>query len=182
MLLLEKDLAGKQSTYLSSEDDFQFLKSLEARNLVIPVVGNLAGSHALREIGKVMAERGDKLSALYVSNVEFYLMREATFDTFAATVRTLPHDSKSAIVRSYFGGGFYGPHPQSVPGYFSTQYAKLRAVTAADVKRVANKYLTGNRVVLSIVPQGQRAQASKADAAVAVTVSPDGGHYIMESK
>ena len=121
MLLLEKDLAGKQATYLASEDDFQFLKSLEARNLVIPVVGNLAGGHALREIGKVMAERGDKLSALYVSNVEFYLMREATFDAFAATVRTLPHDSRSVIVRSYFGGGFYGPHPQSVPGYFSTQ-------------------------------------------------------------
>lgn len=121
MLLLEKDLSGKQATYLASEDDFQFLKSLEGRNLVIPVVGNLAGNHALKEIGKVMAERGDKLSTLYVSNVEFYLMRESTFDSFAATVRALPHDSKSVIVRSYFGGGFYGPHPQSVPGYFSTQ-------------------------------------------------------------
>jgi hypothetical protein len=121
MLLLEKDLTGKQQTYLASEDDFQFVKSLQARNLVVPVVGNLAGDHALREIGKVMAARGDKLSALYVSNVEFYLMREATFDAYAATVRTLPHDTRSVIIRSYFGGGFYGPHPQSVPGYFSTQ-------------------------------------------------------------
>ena len=121
MLLLEKDLTGKQQTYLASEDDFQFVKSLQARNLVVPVVGNLAGGHALREIGKVMATRGDKLSALYVSNVEFYLMREATFDAYAATVRTLPHDTRSVIIRSYFGGGFYGPHPQSVPGYFSTQ-------------------------------------------------------------
>jgi hypothetical protein len=121
MLLLEKDLTGKQQTYLASEDDFQFVKSLQARNLVVPVVGNLAGDHTLREIGKVMAARGDKLSALYVSNVEFYLMREATFDAYAATVRTLPHDTRSVIIRSYFGGGFYGPHPQSVPGYFSTQ-------------------------------------------------------------
>ena len=121
MLLLEKDLTGKQQTYLASEDDFQFVKSLQSRNLVVPVVGNLAGGHALREIGKVMEARGDKLSALYVSNVEFYLMREATFDAYAATVRTLPHDTRSVIIRSYFGGGFYGPHPQSVPGYFSTQ-------------------------------------------------------------
>ena len=120
-LLLEKDLTGKQQTYLASEDDFQFLKSLEGRNLVVPVVGNLAGTHALREIGKLTAERGDRLSALYVSNVEFYLMREGTFDGFAATVRGLPHDTRSVIIRSYFGGGFYGPHPQSVPGYFSTQ-------------------------------------------------------------
>ena len=87
----------------------------------MPVVGNLAGSHALREVAKVMAERGDKLSAMYVSNVEFYLMREGTFDAFASTVRSLPRDSRSVIIRSYFGGGFYGPHPQSIPGYFSTQ-------------------------------------------------------------
>jgi hypothetical protein len=69
----------------------------------------------------VLTERGVKLSALYVSNVEFYLMRDGTFDAFAGTVRTLPHDSHSVIIRSYFGGGFYGSHPQSVPGYFSTQ-------------------------------------------------------------
>src|SRR5687768_17516410 len=37
ILLLEKDLNGKQLTYLANEDDFQFLKSLQARNLVIPV-------------------------------------------------------------------------------------------------------------------------------------------------
>ena len=76
---------------------------------------------ALREIGKVMTERGEKLSALYASNVEFYLMREGSFDAFAATVRALPRDNRSVIIRSYFGGGFYGSHPQSVPGYFSTQ-------------------------------------------------------------
>jgi hypothetical protein len=120
-LLLEHDLTGKQLSYLASEEDYQFLRSLEMRNLVIPVVGNLAGDHALREIGKVMTERGERLSVLYASNVEFYLMREGSFDAFAATVRALPRDNRSVIIRSYFGGGFYGNHPQSVPGYFSTQ-------------------------------------------------------------
>src|SRR5688500_6497262 len=134
-LLLEKDLNGKQLTYLASEDDFQFVKSLQARNRVIPVVGNLAGDHALREIGKVMAERGDKLSALYVSNVEFYLMREGTFDTFASTVRALPRDGRSVIIRSYFGGGFYGSHPQSVPGYFSTQLLQSVETFASESAR-----------------------------------------------
>ena len=37
----------------------------------------------------------------------------------------------------------------------------MLAVTPADVKRVANKYLTKGRVVLSIVPMGQVNQASK---------------------
>ena len=134
-LLLERDLTGKQLTYLASEDDYQFLKSLEGRNLVIPVVGNLAGDHAVREIGKVMGERGEKVSTLYVSNVEFYLMREGSFDAFAASVRALPHDSRSVIIRSYFGGGFYGSHPQAVPGYFSTQLLQTMDTFASESAR-----------------------------------------------
>ena len=134
-LLLEKDLTGKQLNYLTSEDDFQYVKSLEGRNLVVPVVGNLAGDHALREIGRVMTERGERLSAFYVSNVEFYLMREGSFDAFAASVRMLPHDARSVIIRSYFGGGFYGSHPQSVPGYFSTQLLQTVDTFVAEAAR-----------------------------------------------
>lgn len=48
------------------------------------------------------------------------------------------------------------------PGYFKTDYQKTLAVTAADVKRVANQYLTSGRVVLSVVPKGKKDQAAKA--------------------
>jgi hypothetical protein len=120
-LLLEKDLTGKQGNYLTGEDDFRFLKSLEERNLVIPVVGNLAGDHALKSIGKFLAERGERVSAFYTSNVEFYLMRGDDFDRFADNVKQLPRDDKSVIIRSYFNGTWGYPHPQSVSGYYSTQ-------------------------------------------------------------
>ena len=66
------------------------------------------------------------------------------------------------------------------PGYFRTQYAKLRAVTAADVQRVARTYLGPNRVVLSVVPLGKTDMAAKAASSAKVTVSPDGARYIME--
>ena len=134
-LLLERDLAGKQATYLAREEDFQYLKGMHARNLIVPVVGNLAGPHALREIGKVVTERAEKVSALYVSNVEFYLMREGTFDAFAASVRALPRTPRSVIIRSYFGGGFYGSHPQSVPGYFSTQLLQTMDSFATEASK-----------------------------------------------
>jgi zinc protease len=52
---------------------------------------------------------------------------------------------------------------------FAVDYQKYQAVTAADVKRVANKYLGTGRVVLSIVPVGKRDQASKPDASTIVT-------------
>jgi zinc protease len=54
------------------------------------------------------------------------------------------------------GAGFHNN-----PGYFQVEYQKLLAVTPADVKRVANKYLTRGRVVLSVVPIGKLDQASK---------------------
>jgi zinc protease len=54
------------------------------------------------------------------------------------------------------GAGFHNN-----PGYFQTEYQKMLSVTPADVKRVANQYLTKGRVVLSIVPMGKPDQASK---------------------
>ena len=64
------------------------------------------------------------------------------------------------------GAGFHGD-----PGYFKTEYQKTLAVTAADVKRVANKYLTNGRVVLSIVPTGKLDQAAKPDESRKVTAN-----------
>ena len=46
-------------------------------------------------------------------------------------------------------------------GSFQTEYQKMLAVTPADVKRVASKYLTKGRVVLSVVPIGKVEMASK---------------------
>ena len=63
------------------------------------------------------------------------------------------------------GAVFYGN-----PGYFSTDYQKTLAVTAADVKRVASQYLTRSRIVLSVVPKGKKDQASKATESEAVSV------------
>jgi zinc protease len=68
------------------------------------------------------------------------------------------------------------------PARYKSDYAKLKAVTSDDVKRVANKYLGAGRVVLSIVPLGKTDLASKADQSTKVTVAPDGGHYIMGNK
>ena len=62
------------------------------------------------------------------------------------------------------GAGYHGD-----AGYFRTEYAKTLSVTAEDVKRVANKYLTGGRVVLSVVPVGKLDQAAKPDQSTRVT-------------
>jgi hypothetical protein len=149
-LLLERDLAGKQANYLSSESDYRFLKSLQERHLVIPVVGDLAGDHALAAIGRLIAERGEKVSAFYTSNVEQYLMRDGlSFDRFAANLRRLPRDQRSVIIRSYFGGGFYRQHPNAVPGYYSTQL--LQTIDTFVSEHDAGGYQTYRDVVMKHV-------------------------------
>ena len=52
---------------------------------------------------------------------------------------------------------------------FAVDYAKYQAVTAADVKRVANKYLGTGRVVLSIVPDRQEGSGVEAGGEHTVT-------------
>jgi zinc protease len=67
-------------------------------------------------------------------------------------------------------------------GRYKRDYDKFKTVSAADVKRVANKYLTSGRVVLSVVPLGKPDEASMVAKSTKVTVAPDGGHYIMGDK
>jgi zinc protease len=72
-----------------------------------------------------------------------------------AFVRDLESNLNKAMTLSD-GAGFHGD-----PGRFKIDYQKYLAVTAEDVKRVANTYLTKGRVVLSIVPMGKLDQAAR---------------------
>ncbi len=80
-----------------------------------------------------------------------------------AFVRSLESNLGKAF-RLSDAAGYHGD-----PGAFQEEYRKSLAVTAADVKRVANTYLGPGRVVLSVVPQGKLDQAAKPDRSIRVT-------------
>jgi zinc protease len=82
-----------------------------------------------------------------------------------AFIRGLESNLNKAMTLSE-GAGFHGD-----PAFFKTEYQKSLAVTAADVKRVANTYLTKGRVVLSIVPTGKLDQAAKPNESRKVTAN-----------
>jgi len=121
-LLMETDLEGHRHNYFATEADFQVVKQMQERNLIIPVTGDLSGDHAVRAIGQYLTETGERVSAFYTSNVEYYLMRQNSFDRFAENLKALPIDQRSVIIRSYFNYSYYAsPHPQTVENYFSVQ-------------------------------------------------------------
>lgn len=96
------DLDGVERAYLSTEARFQRVKSLQARNLVIPVVGNFAGLKALPAIGAWVREQGGVVTAFYTSNVEQYLFQEGAWDRFRRNVASMPTDATSTFIRSCF--------------------------------------------------------------------------------
>src|SRR5262249_19216929 len=103
-LLLGTDSDGRERNFLAAERSFEFVRSLQVHDLIIPVVGNLGGRHALRAIGAAMPQRGPTLPALYASHVQYFLFRLGAFPKFIVNLQRLPHHDTSVIVRSVFGG------------------------------------------------------------------------------
>jgi hypothetical protein len=99
-LMVQTDWDGEAHGYLASEARFRRLKQMQERNLIVPVVGDFAGSKALRAIGRYIRDHRATVSVFYVSNVEQYLFQDGAFDAFARNVATLPVDRSSAFVRS----------------------------------------------------------------------------------
>jgi hypothetical protein len=104
-LMLTTDAAGTPRSYLANEDNFQFMKSLETKNLLVPVVGNFAGPKAIRAVGDYVRTKGATVSAFYLSNVEQYLYQDRLWGNFCRNVATLPTEASSAFIRSVRGGG-----------------------------------------------------------------------------
>lgn len=98
-LMTQTDASGKFLTFLGSEETFSYVKDLQARNLIVPIVGNFSGPKAIRGIGAYVNSRGATVSAFYVSTVEPYLKRDGSFPAFCASVATLPMDEESVFIR-----------------------------------------------------------------------------------
>src|SRR5262249_25954331 len=69
-LMTATDQTGQARSYLASEENFQIVRELHRRNLIVPVVGDFAGTKALRKVGQYIKDHGSTVAAFYTSNVE----------------------------------------------------------------------------------------------------------------
>ena len=115
-LMMESDSAGVQRSYLANEGNFAVLKELETKNLIVPLVGDFAGPHALGEVGKYLRDRNMTVTAFYTSNVEQYLFRQGDdWRKFFTNVSALPLDSGSTFIRAVFNFGIGSRGQQQMP-------------------------------------------------------------------
>jgi hypothetical protein len=105
-LMTSTDADGVSHSYLTTEESFRWIKALEHRNLIVPVVGDFVGPKAIRAVGDYVRDRRATVSAFYLSNVEMYLEREMTWGSFCRNVASLPLDASSVFIRSAFDGHY----------------------------------------------------------------------------
>jgi hypothetical protein len=97
------DRSGINRGYLATEENFQALKRLHEKNLIVPLVGDFAGAKTLLTVGQYVREHHATVTTFYTSNVEQYLFQQPPdWSQFYSNVAQLPVDSSSTFIRSVF--------------------------------------------------------------------------------
>jgi hypothetical protein len=121
-LMVAADEQGVLRSYLANDENFNVMKSLETKNLIVPVVGNFAGPKAIRSVGTYLKQREATVTAFYLSNVEMYLEQDGIWQNFCLNVSTLPLDNSSTFIRSVRGGRYgFGSGLNSDLGNMATE-------------------------------------------------------------
>jgi hypothetical protein len=128
-LIAQTDLQGKLGNFLAINEDYEFVRNMHRKNLIVPVVGNFAGKKALRAVGDYLRKNGFTVTAFYTSNVEQYLFQDEIFTAFAENVRTLPINDNSLFIRSATGRF---PHPARLPGHRASTLLQRMTVFLKD--------------------------------------------------
>jgi len=129
-LIVQTDLNGKVGNFLAVPDDYNFVREMHRKNLIIPLVGDFGGTKALAAVGDYLRKNGLTVTAYYLSNVEQYLFDGSAFDGFARNVKKLPLTDKSLFIRAVFNMRY--THPAGLPGHLSTTLLQKMTVFLKD--------------------------------------------------
>jgi hypothetical protein len=133
-LMMETDREGKHRSFLATERNFRMIRELHRKNLIVPVVGNFSGPHALRSVGQYLRRHGATVTAFYTSNVEQYLFMNQTWKDFYANVMTLPIEDGSVFIRGVIRSatGEYSSSPALPPtSRYETVLFPMRSLMGA---------------------------------------------------
>jgi len=103
-LMTLSDQGGRQWSFLASEERFRFIKEMQARNMIVPIVGDFSGPKAIRAVARYLKDRKAVVGAFYLSNVEMYIVPAQKWKAFCRNVSEFPMDTSSTFIRYVVGG------------------------------------------------------------------------------
>ena len=109
------------------------------------VAGFQSKSRTVLYATSIVLEEMQKIAAKEVSDTEMKTAKNSFIQTFPQAFAT-----KGQVAGSFAGEEYTG-RARTDPDYFKNYRAKVAAVTKADVKRVAKKYLSPEKVVILVV-------------------------------
>lgn len=88
-LMTAEDAIGQSRSFLATDEGFRFVKDMQSRNMIVPVVGDFGGPSTIHRVGEYVREHRDVIHAFYGSNVGVYLSTQQT-RAFCKNLATLP--------------------------------------------------------------------------------------------
>jgi hypothetical protein len=118
-LMMTTDRQGTNWNFLATKAAYDFVRAMEQKNLIVPIVGDFAGPKALRAIGGYLKSKGAKVSVFYISNVEYYIDKEPAWSRYRANIEALPVDESSRSIRWVSATGITSLLPIKPPAVYT---------------------------------------------------------------
>jgi hypothetical protein len=115
-LMTLTDRAGKNWSFLASAENYNRVRAMQQKNLLIPIVGDFGGPKAIRMAGQYVKDHGAVVNVFYLSNVEDYIA--AVWPQYTTNIASLPIDPSSVFIRWFIGGS---PALFSIADFVRTQ-------------------------------------------------------------
>jgi hypothetical protein len=130
-LIRTTDRDGRPAHLLATEETYRSVRDAQLGDRILPLVADFAGDTALPRLSEWLRRRRLAVSVVYVSDVEFFLLRAGRFDAYVANLDRLPRAEGALIVRS---STREIDHPDRVPGDSSTTIVRPLAPFLDDAR------------------------------------------------
>jgi hypothetical protein len=122
-------------SFLGTQEAYQYVREMQRKNLIIPLVGDFTGPKTIRQVGQYLKQHNALVGAFYISNVEYYLSGQP-LRNFQGNVATLPIDDSSMFIR-------WVPRPSipNVPWYNESMGPVI--TMAASMSELVTRYRAG---------------------------------------
>ncbi|WP_422930329.1 hypothetical protein [Singulisphaera sp. PoT] len=94
------DRESRPAHWLAREETYQFIRTLQRGDLVIPIVQDFAADRSFTRLRDWLNRTDLFLSVLYISDVEFFLMRHGRFRAYVESLARLPWHKDALLIRT----------------------------------------------------------------------------------
>ena len=104
-----REVLSDQECFLANPERYAVVRRMQRENRVVPAVGDFAGHRAFPSVARWCRQRNLQISAVYASNVDFYLMPRGLtslkMEDFVLNLQSLPRHPQALLLRFHLGKG-----------------------------------------------------------------------------